>query len=590
MSFGGFFRLFDTDQFIQGNISVPTDAAGAFAEGMQVSLTPAQPQNFSFDEVSLRDMSISVGVRYTPKLSKFKPLFSVNATGAISFLGVNVNIDQMEVDFANGGMAAVLFRTRANLALPGIKTAEAAFEYVWVRGTPATTTPKPTPAKPASISVSASAVFVTDSGFAIGTAKNPAKLEYKSGKCIIMSGQVIVPGILDATVSGYLITGAPCLAETIQMGDIPGAEKTILSEVPLPLKPGDWRFDASNVKITIAGFSAAGNFTIGKMYGVPYGSIDATLHLNTSATKNTMYVKGSIDPLRGVKIQGEADLEVAGIVSRFKIDAALTSTDQYISAEAELTIQSVKFLVAGSFGVRRIGNSDYPTMSFSASIPNFTLGGYNLGTASIQIEQNWYSANISVALNVKLGVIRFFGNASLHWAGDGIALSLNAIGSMGTEKWGAVLSVHFSNCGNNECTTPGPFSLIAKGAVFVEGFQLNLGTLSIDSSGHFSYRVSMSAESCSYTGNILDLGFAFQGCFNYTISAVISDTAPYASLDTNVSLRVDFRERKYPANKPNYWGSWSTVLNIYAGISIQLSPFKLSIRTKVYGWPVSFEI
>ena len=590
MSFGGFFRLFDTDQFIQGNISAPTAPEGGYSEGMQVSLTPAQPQNYVFDEVSLRNMSLSVGLRYTPKLSKFKPLFSVNATGTVSFLGVNVDVDQMEVDFAGGGMAAVLFRTRANLSLPGIKTAEAAFEYIWRRGTPATKTPIPTPAKPASVSVSASAVFVTDSGFAIGTAANPAKLEYKSGKCIIMSGQVIVPGILDATVSGYFITGSPCLAETIQMGDFPGAEKTIFSDVPLPLMPGDWRFDASNVKITIGGFSANGNFTIGKMYKVFYGSIDATLHLTTSATKNTMYVKGSIDPLRGIKLQGEADLEVAGIVSRFKIDAALTSTDQYISAEAELTIQSVKFLVAGSFGVRRIGNSDYPTMNFSASIPNFTLGGYNLGTASIQIEQNWYSANISVALNVKLGVIRFFGNASLHWAGDGIALSLNAIGSMGTEKWGAVLSVHFSNCGNNECTTPGPFSLIAKGAVFVEGFQLNLGTLSIDSSGHFSYRVSMSAESCSYTGNILDLGFAFQGCFNYTISAVISDTAPYASLDTNVSLRVDFRERKYPANRPNYWGSWSTVLNIYAGVSVQLSPFKLSIRTKVYGWPVSFEI
>jgi hypothetical protein len=374
------------------------------------------------------------------------------------------------------------------------------------------------------------------------------------------------------------------------MGDIPGAEKTILSEVPLPLKPGDWRFDASNVKITIAGFSAAGNFTIGKMYGVPYGSIDATLHLNTSATKNTMYVKGSIDPLRGVKIQGEADLEIAGIVSRFKIDAALTSTDQYISAEAELKIQSVKFLIAGRFGIRSIGTTDFPTMSFSASIPNFTLGGYNLGTASINIEQSYYSANISVALNVKLGVIRFFGNASLHWAGDGIALSLNAIGSMGAGKWAAVLSVNFSNCGNNECTTPGPFSLIAKGTVFLEGFQLNLGTLSIDSSGHFSYRVSMSDEACSYTGNFWDLGFAFQGCFSYTISAVISDTAPYASLDANVSLRVDYRERIYPRHRPNYWGAWSTIASFSAGIKIQLSPFKLSISVSVLGYPVSFEI
>jgi hypothetical protein len=372
------------------------------------------------------------------------------------------------------------------------------------------------------------------------------------------------------------------------MGDIPGAEKTILSEVPLPLKPGDWRFDASNVKITIAGFSAAGNFTIGKMYGVPYGSIDATLHLNTSATKNTMYVKGSIDPLRGVKIQGEADLEIAGIVSRFKIDAALTSTDQYISAEAELKIQSVKFLVAGRFGIRSIGTTDFPTMSFSASIPNFTLGGYNLGTASINIEQSYYSANISVALNVKLGVIRFFGNASLHWAGDGIALSLNAIGSMGAGKWAAVLSVNFSNCGNNECTTPGPFSLIAKGTVFLEGFQLNLGTLSIDSSGHFSYRVSMSDSGCYNTGNLA--GYEFEGCFDYTINALISDTAPYAKLDASAGLRVDYKVRHYPCCKPNYWGPWHRIGSWSSGISIQLSPFSLSFRTTLFYIPVHFTI
>ena len=590
LSFGGFFSIFDTDQFIQGNITVPTDGAGAYSEGMQVSLSPLQPQNFSFDELSLRNMTLSVGVRYTPKLSNVKPLFTVNATGTASFMGVNVDIDQMEVDFLKGRVAAVLFRTRASLSLPGIKTAQASFEYVWKAATPASISPKNVAAKPASFSVSASAVFVTDSGFAIGTDANPAKLEYKSGKCIMMSGQVIVPGVLDATVSGYLITGAPCLAVTVQMGDLPGAPKTILSDIPLPLAPGDWRFDASNVTIKLAGFKASGNFTIGKMYGIPYGSIDATLHLTTSATKNTMYVKGSIDPLRGIKLQGEANLEVAGIESRFKVDAALTSTDKFISAEAELSIGSAKFLVAGSFGVMRSGNGDLPTMSFKASIPNFTIGGYNLGTASIQIEQSWYSANISVALNVRLGAVKFYGSASLHWANDGIALSLDAIGSMGAGQWAAVVSIHFSNCGNNECTTPGPFNLTASGVVFAGGFSFNLGTLSIDSSGHFTYRVSMSAEACSYTGNILDLGFAFQGCFNYTISALISDMAPYASLDANVSLRVDYRIRHYPASEPNYWGSWSTVLNIYAGISVQLSPFKLSIRTNVLGWPVTFEI
>jgi hypothetical protein len=560
---------------------------------MQVSLTPAQPQNLRFDEVSLRNMSLSVGVRYTPKLSKLKPLFSVNATGTISFLGVNVNIDQMEVDFANGGMAAVLFRTRANLALSGIKTASAAFEYVWVRGTPATTTPKPTPAKPASISVSASAVFVTDSGFAIGTAKNPAKLEYKSGKCIIMSGQVIVPGILDATVSGYLITGAPCFAASVQMGDLPGAPKTILSDVPLPLAPGDWRFDASNVKITIAGFSAAGNFTIGKMYGVPYGSIDATLLLSTSAIKNTMYVKGSIDPLRGIKLQGEADLEVAGIVSRFKVDAALTSTDRHISAEAELNIGASKFLLAGSFGFESNmwGRGLFPKSSFSASIPNFSIFGYNLGSAQIEMSQSKYGVDFSVALDVNLGVAKFSGAASLHWVDNQIAFALDGNGSIGIEnQWSAALSFHMTNCGDSDCTKSGPFVFAASGTAYAGGHAFNLATVTFDAAGHFTVQSSMSDSGCYNTGNIAKLGIAFQGCFDFTINAQISSTAPYASLDASASVRVDYRVRHYPRHRANYWGDWSRIASFSSGISIQLSPFRLYFSTRIMGFPLSFEI
>jgi hypothetical protein len=598
MSFGGFFNIFDSDQFLQGNISVPTDGAGAYAEGMQVSLSPLQPQSYSFDELSLQNMTVSVGVRYTPKFSKFKPLFTLNATGTISFLGVNVDIDQMEVDFLNGRVAAVLFRTRASLSLPGIQTAQASFEYVWQAATPATTTPKPTPAKPASFSVNASAVFVTDSGFAIGTVQNPAKLEYKSGKCIIMSGQVVIPGILDATVSGYLITGAPCLAETIQMGDFPGAEKTILSDIPLPLKPGDWRFDARNVVITLAGFKANGNFTIGKMYGIPYGSIDATLHLTSSSTQNTMYVKGIVDPLRGVKLLGEADLTVAGISARFKIDAALTSTDQYIAAEAELSLGGTKFLLAGSFGntKSRMAITKFPvykntpTLSFAASIPNFTVSGYNLGSAQLEMTQSVSSANISVDLKVNLGVIRFRGNGSLHWVDNQIAFSLGGFGRIGVDQWNAALTFHMSNCGNSDCTKAGPFELTASGTVRLGTFTFNLDRLSIDSAGHFTIQTSMSNQGCYNTGNIAKLGIEFEGCFDYTVNALISDTAPYASLGANASLRVDVRVRHYPRHRDNYWGDWSRVANFSSGIGIQLSPFRLYFSTRIMGYPLSFEI
>ena len=603
LSFGGFFSIFDTDQFIQGNITVPTDGAGAYSEGMQVSLSPLQPQNFSFDELSLRNMTLSVGVRYTPKLSNVKPLFTVNATGTASFMGVNVDIDQMEVDFLKGRVAAVLFRSRASLSLPGIQTAQASLEYVWKAATPASVSPKIVAAKPASFSVSASAVFVTDSGFAIGTVANPATLEYKSGKCIVMSGQVIIPGFLDATVSGYLITGAPCLAVTIQMGDLPGAPKTILSDVPLPLAPGDWRFDASNVTITLAGYRASGNFTIGKMYGIPYGSLDATLHLTSSSTQNTMYVKGSIDPLRGVTLQGESDLTVAGISAHFKVAAALTSTDQYIGAEADLSIGSTKFLLAGSFGITQapVENLNpfsrtrtvrgFPTFRFTAAIPKFSIFGYNLGSAQIDMYQSVSSANVSVSTKVDFGVIKFSGEASLHWVDNQIAFSLNESGSVGiANQWSADFSFHMSNCGNSDCTKSGPFAFTASGTAYLAGRAFNLASVSIDSAGHFTVRSSMSGNGCYNTGNIAGLGFEFEGCFDFTFNALISDTAPYASVNADASLRVDYRVRHYPCCKKNYWGRWSRIANFSGGINIQLSPFSMSLSTRLLGFSITFAI
>jgi hypothetical protein len=353
------------------------------------------------------------------------------------------------------------------------------------------------------------------------------------------------------------------------------------------------------VSITLAGFRASGNFTIGKMYGVPYGSFDAILHLTSSSTHNTIYVKGSIDPFRGVKLQGEADLRVAGIVAHFKVDAALTSTDQFIAAEAELSLGGTKFLLAGSFGITKTAEAGItrlpiykytPTSSFTAAIPNFSIFGYNLGSARIQMNQSVSSANISVALNVNIGIVRFQGNGSLHWVDDQIAFSLGGFGRIGIDQWFAALSFQMSNCGNSDCTKAGPFELTASGTVQLGGFTFNLDSLLIDGSGHFTVQTSMSNEGCYNTGNIAKLGIEFEGCFDYTVNALISDTAPYARLDANASLKVDVRVRHYPRHGSNYWGDWSRVANFSSGIGIQLSPFRLYFSTRIMGYPLSFEI
>ena len=147
-----------------------------------------------------------------------------------------------------------------------------------------------------------------------------------------------------------------------------------------------------------------------------------------------------------------------------------------------------------------------------------------------------------------------------------------------------------SNCGNSDCTKAGPFELTASGTATLGGLNFNLDKLLIDSAGHFTVQTSMSNQGCYNTGNIAKSGLEFEGCFDYTVNALISDTAPYASLNADASLKVDYRVRHYPCCRPNYWGSWKRIANFSSGIGIQLSPFKLSFSTTLMGIPLRFTI
>ena len=574
VSLGGAFNVFGVDINVLGNISAPTGVGGAIMEGMQVSLTAAAPQTFKYDEVTLKDMSITVGMRYTPMLATDKGLLSVNGTGTIEFMGTSIRVTQMEVDFSNGQMVSAIFKVNANMKLPSMKEAKADLAVLYTSAQP----PKDEKSKPtpATLSVDLTAVFVTDSGFSIGTDANPAYLHYRSGQCISMGGQVIVPGILDATVSGYLVTGLPCMPAAITMGDIPGAAKSVLSDVPLPVAPGDWRFDASNVKITLGGFTATGNFTIGKMYGLPYGSLDATIHLTPSDTKNTIYVKGSVDPLTGVKVKGEADLGVAGIVTHFTVDAALTSKDQHIGATAKLKLGGSTFELTGYFGLENYQGRMVPSQSFSASVPNFEIDGFKLGSADIAMSQTPTSASVSASLKVNLGLMKFDGSASFHTVKDGVAITVDADGKIKvSDKWEGDMSFHISTCGNDTCTTMGSLKVSAAGHAVLQGKKFDLGTVNFDTGGHFKEKIHYSDESCDKSGT--KGGIQFEGCFKYTITALISDSAPYASMDADASLHVKSRSR-CTLCIPRRWYGWESWGTLSAGIDIQFDPFKLHLH------------
>ncbi len=593
LAIGAAIAIFGVDLDLSGSISAPVAVGGAYLDGVQADLTMALPQTFAFGEVKIKDLSLSVGVRYTPGLNngslkgvaeikqalKDSGYVSINGTGTIEFMGTSVRITQMEVDYLNSVVAAVIFRMNANLNIPGMKKAEGSIAVTWYA---------PLPTQESGVAVDASLIIQTNSGFSIGTPTNPAVLHYRM-QCIAISGQVIIPGILDATVSGYVVTGFPCMPAALkfdvvmegfkEVGAGNKQARTILQDLPLPLAPGDWRFDVSDIKFTIGDFRMTGNFSIGEMYKVPYGSMDGTLHLTASDTKNTVYVSGSINPLTGIQLKGEAELEVAGIVSQFTIDTLVTANHQRISASAKVKIGTASVDLAGEFGMVTYRGEKVPTSSFSSTVNSFSMDGFSLGKTSFSMSQTPTSVSVSAAMDIELGFINVEGKASFHTlsGGKGVALTLDASGALDvSDKWKGKMAFHLSNCGNQACTTVGPLSITAGGSAVLAAKEFDLGSFSFDTGGHFDERVSYSGKSsCDRSGNIG--GVQFEGCFSYSMEARLTDRSPYVSFDASASLSVDSRTRCTTCI-PKRWRGWDHWGTLRSNIDIDFDPFKLHLR------------
>ena len=608
LGLGGRVNVFGEELELFGTVGLPSNdaAAGAAFEGMEVKLTMRSPRTYTSGEVSIKDLSFSLGVRWTPILSNrvdasivTNIYISVSGTGTIEFMGTTLKISQIEADFRGNKINNILFKFSADLSLSGMKTVYGTISVMWQAPLPAEADKS---AEPAYWSVDAMVLIESDSGFTIGTVEEPARLTYRNA-CIKVTGRVIVPEILDATVSGVFVTANPCFPA---IGDFVSAAvatkgSSILTELPLPVVRGDWRFDASDVKINIGDFDMTGDFSIGRVLGVPFGALDANIHLTKSDKKNTIYVKGELNPLLlTAKFKGTANLSVGGVSGDFAIDAVLTPLTQRISASASTTVAGVTVALSGSFGIEFTeSTSTYtpgkpkstqaskkkkiptPYAEFTASVDNFGIDGFRLGSAAFEWHESVESAGFSASMHVTLGSINVTGELVVNESRAGIGTSLHADGDLKiSDKWEADLSFDMSNCQNDDCTKLGAFKISASGNAVLAGKSFHLGTFSFDTGGHFRFKTDFSGGDCDSSGNIS--GVEYEACFYYSIHALLTDTSPYLNLDADVSGSIKSRTRCTTCN-PKRWRGWDNWGSFSAGISIRFDPFHLSYRNKTLG-------
>ena len=607
LGLGGRVDVFGEELELFGTIGLPSNdaVAGTVLEGMEVKLTMRSPRTYTSGEVSIKDLSFSLGLRWTPILSNrvdasigTNIYISVSATGTIEFMGTTLKISQIEADFRGSRINNILFKFSADLNLKGMKTVYGSISVMWQAYVPGS--PSKYPEYPY-WSVDASVLIESENGFKIGTVEEPARLTYRSA-CIKVTGRIIVNDILDATVSGVFVTMNPCFPA---IGDFVSASvaskgSSILTELPLPAIRGDWRFDASDVKIKIGDFDMTGDFSVGRVLGVPFGALDANIHLTKSDKKNTIYVKGELNPLLlTAKLKGTTNLSVGGVSGDFTIDAVLTPETQQISASASTTVAGITVALSGSFGMEVLptkkptyipskGSKDSktakiptPYAKFTASVDNFGIDGFRLGSAAFSWRESARGGGFSANIHVTLGFIDVKGNLIINETSAGTGTSLHVAGDLKVNNnWKADLTFDMSNCQNDDCTKLGAFKISASGSAVLAGKSFHLETFSLDTGGHFRIRTKYSDEDCDSSGNIS--GVEYEACFGYSIDALLSDTSPYLSLDADVSVSIKSRTRCTTCD-PRRWRGWDNWGSFSAGISIQFDPFRLSYRNKTLG-------
>ena len=574
--------VFGEDIPLTGTISTPNTAGGAWTQGMEAKLTVSSPKTYTIGEMRISNLSLSVGIRWTPALGNtslkndLKAYYlSISGTGDINFFGSSVKIENIEADFKGGVLNDVILRFTADLNIPGMRKVYAHASIMWQAATPGNVAADIKP-MPAAWTIAASAIIETDNGLAIGTEEHPATFTYNTF-CMTVSGQIKIPGFLDATISGIYIFDALCPTTYLNiynLGTNQYGTNSFLKGLPMPIAPGDWRFDALNVELTIAGFRAMGNVSIGKSMTLPFAKFDATMHFTKSDTKNTLWAQGEFNPLGHFSLKGTANLDVAGLKADFKVDAALTPESQHIDASTSIDISGTKIALAGSFAMVDYHGVKAPSATFSASVDPLRISGFDLGGSTVTMHEGPDYSGTSTDVRINVGVLKAEGKMTYHYGSDGILVDMQADTDIEiSDKWKADLHLHVTNCSDDDCTKKGNLDVRASGDAVLQGRNFHLGTFHFNTDGHFKLHTVHHNESCDRSRNIG--GVQWEGCFKYAIDATLTDQSPYLDFDADASLHVKSRTRNAIEHKWRGWDNWGT---IDGGIDIQLDPFHLHLH------------
>jgi len=315
--------------------------------------------------------------------------------------------------------------------------------------------------------------------------------------------------------------------------------------------------------------------------GTAYATVSAALTLGTQEAGGTVNVSGAFQSNGDFAFDGSGNLELAGLQLNVAAHVSNAGGNVEVSGRAQLNIGDTVIEINGRF----TEINGVPSATLRGSVNRLVLAGFNVGNADVTLTQT--PTDMSIEANVAMSVgdpssgqIQANGTISFVQGAKtgGVPLFYASLhGTMGFPSIGATMdgSVTFTNCTNN-CSQLGPVQFSLSGNIGAAGFNF-VTNINMSSDGTFSASAVFNTNMCSGTINLLVV--QAQGCFALNLTLFVGSQAPYASIDGNVSVNVNYQT--WDAD-PWYapwewsWGPWRS-FGINLSASFQLSPFRACV-------------
>jgi hypothetical protein len=219
---------------------------------------------------------------------------------------------------------------------------------------------------------------------------------------------------------------------------------------------GEFRFDATNVGLTVSGFTLSGSVTIGNVAGTQWAEIDTTTTLGVDAANARVRLKGAFTAGGDFDLTGSGAVSFAGFPA---VTAAFTAsrhgTDVSLSGQANVAVPSVASVsFSGRFSRTSATGTTYDLTGTASVRP----AGYDFGTGTFHLYRRATGGGITSGLNAAVTVSTpglSSTTATLLVTSDGVlsfTASTGMSGRIGTILGSPTATISFYDGPRQQCT------------------------------------------------------------------------------------------------------------------------------------------